>query len=383
MDVKIVLLNTGHKSLDDRVFYHQAQSLLNEGYTIEIISTKENLIENINSIQINSFDDSLFNQKQKIDEIVKQLTCSNPQIIIADTPLAIISSIIYKRNKKLKIIYDITEWHPSKKNLTNEKGLKKIVKSLLLILLNLISGLKSDYYIFGEHFKSLPFRILFFWKPYIYLPYYPDLKYINCFPIVKIEKTVNLTFSGIISEEKGIESVIKSITATALKNPDRIFNLRIIGYIPTNNDRLFFENITSNLPENIIIVQEKYLAFLDYCKTIGNTHLFLDLRKKDIENSFCLPIKLFYYLACGRPIIYSNLNSIKKAIPNMDFGYTCEPNDYESISDRITEYINNKDLYNTHCCNALKISNNKFNWKLIENEFISFIDNINNKIRKE
>ncbi|MDD3322402.1 MAG: glycosyltransferase [Paludibacter sp.] len=370
---KIVLLNTAHKSLDDRVFYHQAQSLINQGYDVEIISTKENLTKNINSIQINSFEDKFLNKNQRINEIIKYLSNSNPQIIIADSPLAVISSSIYKRNKNIKLIYDITEWYPSKKNLTHNKGINKFFKTIFLTLLNLISGFKSDCFIFGEHFKSVPFRLLFFWKKYIFLPYYPDLNFINYFPVERIKSAVNLTFSGIISEEKGIESVIKSIKYAALKSPGCTFNLRIIGYFPTNEDRNFFEYKTKELPQNIIIYLENFLAFPEYCKIIGNTHIFLDLRKKDIENSLCLPIKLFYYLACGRPVIYSNLSSIKKAIPNIDFGFTCLPNDYESISYHITEYINNPKLYNTHCYNALRISKNKFNWKLIENDFINFI----------
>ena len=373
MDVKIVFLNAGHKSFDDRVFYHQAQSLLNQGFDLEIISTKEKLVDNIDAIKINSYDDSHFNQKQKIKEIIKHLNDSNPQIIIADTPLAILASSIYKRNKKLKIIYDVTEWHPSKKNISEDKGIKKTFKIILLTILNLVSGLKSDYFIFGEHFKSVPFRLLFFWKSYIYLPYYPDLNYIEHFPIEKIDKVLNLTFSGIINEDKGIKSIIESIAAAAEKHPEITFNLRIIGVFPSNEARLYFEDLTADLQRNINIIKEELLPFPEFCKTIGDTHIFLDLRKKDFENSFCLPIKLFYYLACGRPVIYSNLRSIQKEIPDMDFGYLCEPSDIGSISNHIIEYINDGELYKAHCNNALKISRTKFNWKLIENNFVDFV----------
>jgi len=376
MAEKIVFLNTGHKSLDDRVFYHQAKSLLKQGFNIEIISTKEDFISNIDSITINSYDDLKFSQKQKISKIIKYLIHSNPKIIIADTPLAVIASAIYKRKNKTRIIYDITEWYPSKKNLIDNKGVSKIFKAITLTILNLFSGLQSDYFIFGEHFKSIPFRILFFWKSYIYLPYYPDLNYINYFPVSRIENVVNLTFSGIINKEKGIESVINAISLSALKCSDKQFNLRIIGYFPTSEDRLFFEEITKNLQGNFSITLENFLTFPQFCKTIGNTHIFLDLRKKDFENSFCLPIKLFYYLACGRPVIYSNLSSIPKAIPDINFGLLTEPDDSERISNRIIDYINDNDLYNTHCSNALKISKEKFNWQLIENKFVNFIKSV-------
>lgn len=375
---KVVFLNTGHKSLDDRVFYHQAQCLLKEGFNIEIISTKEDFAEIIDSIKINSYNDRFFNQKQKINEIIKHLIDSKPEIIVADTPLAVIASAIYRKKNRTKIVYDITEWYPSKKNLIDNKGVRKVVKAITLTLLNLFAGLQSDYFIYGEHFKSIPFRILFFWKSYIYLPYYPNLNYIHYFPVEKIKDVVNLTFSGIINKEKGIESILNAISLASAKCPDKRFNLRIIGYFPTTKDRLFFEKKTTNLPENFSITLEDFLAFPDFCKTIGNTHIFLDLRQKDFENTYCLPIKLFYYLACGRPVLYTNLNSIQKAIPDINFGLLTNPDDSEKISNRIIDYINNNELYSAHAGNALKLAKEHFNWKLIENEFVDFIKAVRN-----
>ncbi|NDP19854.1 MAG: glycosyltransferase family 4 protein [Paludibacter sp.] len=377
MGDKIVFINTGHRSMDDRVFYHQAKSLLNKGYNIEIISTKENLIKYIDGIKINSYDDKSLNKKQKISQIVKYLTESQPQIILADTPLAVIASSIYKKNKKTKIVYDITEWYPSKKNLIDNKGIIKFFKVISLSILNIFAGFKSDFFIFGEHFKSIPFRFLFFWKPYIYLPYFPDLDYIVPFPIESIDKNVHLTYSGIFNEEKGIVSVIKSIADAAKKRNEKTFYLKLIGDFHTNIDQKLYNQLISDLPQNMIIQQENFKPFSDFCKTIGNTHIFLDLRKKDIENNYCLPIKLFYYLACGRPIIYSNLNSIKKTIPEMNVGFLCEPADIESISNSLIEYIDNSELYVSHCENALSISKLKFNWKLIENDFLEFILMVN------
>jgi len=110
---KIVLLNTWHKSDDDRVYYHQAKSLANHGFEIQIISTKENCFKQIENININSFDDSHLSRKEKIEKITNYLALFSPVIIICDSPLAVFASNNYKKNKKVKIIYDITEWYPS------------------------------------------------------------------------------------------------------------------------------------------------------------------------------------------------------------------------------------------------------------------------------
>ena len=377
MGKKIVFLNTWHYSFDDRVFFHQAKSLEKQGYSIEIISTKETLITTAGTIKIDSYNDEKFTQKQKISAIVHALEIKIPDIIIVDTPLAVISSTIYKRkNKKTSIVYDVTEWYPSKKNLIYTKGLNKIVKFILLIAFNLYAGFKTDYFIFGEHFKSIPFRVLYFWKKHIYLPYYPDSKYIQYFSPVPKENEFSITYSGIITREKGIDSVIESVDKAARKSPLIIFKLRIIGFFPTDEDKVDYLKLTFSLSTNFIIDLQDFMSFTNFCESIGHTDLFLDLRKRDLENSYCLPIKLFYYFACGRPVIYSDLNSIKKEIPDINFGYLISPENTTKIAEVITNYITNNELYLLHCESALHLSQKQFNWNLIVTDFTNFIETI-------
>lgn len=376
MSRKIVFLNTGHFSLDDRVFYHQAKCLSENDFEIQIISTKEKLVKSYENISVNSYDDDNLTQKEKLKKIQEYLTGFLPDIIICDTPLAVIASSIYKKNHKTKIIYDITEWYPSKKNLQDMQGLKRIQKFIFLTILNMFAGFKSDSFIFGEYYKSFPFKILYFWKQFFYLPYYPDLNYIRYYPLKKIDSELNLFYSGIINADKGIDTVIKAIDIASKNCPDIQFNLTIIGYFPTSDDQVQFKDLCAVLNENVDINIEKYLPFTEFCKVLGDTHLYFDLRKIDLENTLCLPIKLFYYLACGRPVIYSNLRSIRKEIKNFNFGYLCDPNDVQKIASHITEYIVKPEIYNQHAGNALEASGTKYNWGIIEKDFISFLQNI-------
>ena len=370
---KIVLLNTWHKSDDDRVYYHQAKSLTNYGFEIQIISTKENCFKKLENININSFDDSQLSRKEKIEKITNYLTLFSPVIIICDSPLAVFASNNYKKNKNVKIIYDITEWYPSKIHLKDKTGYRRMLKFIGLVIVNILAGLKSDSFIFGEYYKSIEYRILFFWKKYIILPYYPNLNYIQNYPLEKITTEINILYSGNINYDKGFDSVIKAINTASIKCPEIQFKLKIIGNLLTEEDQTFYNNLVSDLNKNIHINKINALSFTKFCKTIGDTHLFIDLRKIDYENTHCLPIKLFYYLACGRPVIYSNLKSIRKEIKDFNFGYLCNPTDYKSVAGLITNYIIKPDIYFEHSKNALNISYSKYNWKLIEKKFISFI----------
>ena len=375
MPQKIVLLNTWHKSFDDRVFYHQAKTLAQYGFEIQIISTKENCLKKTENITITSFDDNKINRKDKIKKITTLLSSFSPDIIICDSPLAVFASNNYKKNKNVKIIYDITEWYPSKIHLKNKTGIHKILKFITFVIINLFAGFKSDKFIFGEYYKSIEFRILFFWKQYLKLPYYPNINYIQYYPIEKITTEINILYSGKINSDKGIDSVIGAIKLASLKCPDIQFRLKIIGNLLSENDQFLFNNLVSDLNKNIHISKINSMPFLDFCKIIGKTHLFIDLRKKDFENTHCLPIKLFYYLACGRPVIYSNLKSIRKEIKNFNFGYLCEPNDLQSIADHIVEYIVHPDIYFEQTKNALIASKSLYDWNLIDKKFVSFMEN--------
>ena len=81
----IVILQSAHYHNDDRVFYHQAKTLTERGHRVEI------------------YDCVAFQQFQP----------TTADIYIVDTPRA-----MWKvKNTTAKIIYDITDWYPSKKNL--------------------------------------------------------------------------------------------------------------------------------------------------------------------------------------------------------------------------------------------------------------------------
>lgn len=375
MSKKIVLLNTWHYSFDERVFYHQAKSLANQGHEILVISTKENRTEIRDNISVNSFIETDLSRNQKLDKILTFLIHFKPDIIICDSPLAVFAANKYKKIQTVRIVYDITEWYPSKIHLQYKKGILKIQKFFVLLSLSLLAGIRSDSFIFGEYYKSIGYRKLFFWKQYCRLPYYPNLDYVKYYPLQKINTEINFLFTGKINTDKGIDAVIGAIKTAALKCPDITFKLKIIGLFNSNEDQSHFNNLTSELNENIQIEIVKFLPFLEYCKAIGDTDLFLDLRKIDFENTHCLPIKLFYYLACGRPVIYSDLKAIRKEVKNINFGYLCHPDDKESVSDRIVEYITNPGLYQEHSTNAFNISRSTYNWEAIENDFITFIEN--------
>ncbi|MCL2435419.1 MAG: glycosyltransferase [Lentimicrobiaceae bacterium] len=371
--MKIVLLNTAHNSFDDRVFYHQAKTLSEAGHQVTIVSTVETMQTIHEDINICAHHFNVFSRKEKQQKITALLHTLAPDMVICDTPAAVWAAHKYHKKHKTKIVYDVTEWYPSRIHLQNNKGLQKWLRCIMLLLFNLYAGALATGFIFGEYYKSKVFRLLYFWKPFLYLPYFPDLKYIEPLPVQNIQQTIRLFYGGSLSPKRGIPQVIQSVVKAAQRKPETIFQLHLICNISTEKDKHYFDVLTSNMPPNVEIIQKQWLPFSDFCKYASQMDLCFDLRAISWEHNRSLPIKLFYYLACGRPIIYAKLKSITTFFSDISFGYLVNPSDTDAIADKIVNYINHPEIYREHCQNALHLSKEKYNWAKIKDNLIQFI----------
>jgi len=373
--MNISFLTSGHYPFDDRIFYHMARSLFNHNNNVEIVSSKVNHMEVVEGILLNCFAGDILSKRDKIDQFLQRLSQFSPEIIICSEPLTIMAAKKYskKQSGKIKIIYDITEWYPSKKNLIVYKWPMRLLIFIKLLFFNLwISGF-SDSFIFGEWFKSKPYRFFYPFKSYRYVSYYPDLKYI---PFIKPELPVaklRLSYSGKISLEKGYKNFFNVLQGLIEYKSDLNIDVKIIGWYETLKDRKDCESLFRSLNPNISISIVDRQRFEDFINLIKETDVFLDLRSDNLENRHCLPIKLFYYAALGRPVIFSDLKAIRKEVEIDKFGFLVHPADKDRIVRLIVDYFGNKELYYKQCSNARFLAENKYNWQITEPQFIKFI----------
>lgn len=373
--MKISFLTSGHDPYDDRIFYHMARSLCDHNNIVEVVSSKRNLIDVTDGIKLNCFEGDLISKRDKINQFIVRLTEFSPQIIICSEPLPVLAAKKYskKQSAKIKIIYDITEWYPSKKNLAPYNKTFRWFYFIKLLLFNIWVSRFADSLIFGEWFKSKPYRLIFPCKSFIFTSYYPDLKYItSCIPDIQGGK-IRLSYSGKISREKGFVNFFKVLNWLTDNKKDLKIEVKIIGWYESPRDKEECEKfiITANRNITITILEKQSLkSFIEHIK---ETDIFLDLRSNNFENQHSLPIKLFYYAAFGRPVIYSDIKSIRKEVEIDKFGFLVCPTDKVRIAKIILNYVENKELYYLHCENARNLAENCYNWKKIEPPFLKFI----------
>lgn len=312
--MNILFFQTVHSRNDDRVKYHQWRSLEEAGHNCCFASTATDI-------------------------------CNIPDVVICDNPVA-----LWRARKALPshvtMVYDITEWYPSKKNLRSVSGWLRPFKWLILLAANYWAGWSANAFLFGEFYKARPFRLLFPWKRHLILSYYPSLSYIPYAKPTSLTKQVRLLYAGPKTAEKGYYRVQELTRICEMKLPDKEIVLTVI-----NN-----------------------LSFKDFCQEITRHDIFLDLRDADAENTHCLPIKLFYYLAAGRPVIYSDLKAIRHGVPEIVNDSLVLPDAIDLVVDIITKLVRQPKSYLAICKRNRHLAEAYYNWEAQEEIFVKFIE---------
>jgi hypothetical protein len=140
--MKVAFALTAHYPDDERVWFQEAKSLQEAGDETFIVSTRTDNCSLPNSF---CFDDTGMPKRKVIEKLAAILLTVVPDVIICDNPMAILAAHRYKNTVKqpVRIIYDVTEWYPSKKNLRSKSFLQKVVRAFALISL---SSLFFPYY---------------------------------------------------------------------------------------------------------------------------------------------------------------------------------------------------------------------------------------------
>lgn len=374
--MNIAFITSGHLPYDDRIYYHMAVTLADRGHNILISSSRMAVSEKRGNILTDCFDDENFSGSEKIAAFRKRLEEFKPDISVCSEPLPVIASSIYRRQTScsLRIIYDITEWYPSGRFLRKYHPALKWFGFLKLLLLNIYASLLSDAFIFGEHYKSRPYRFLFPLKPFRIVTYYPDLKYVGFREPSLADDKLRLSYSGEISIPKGFGNFTKVLNGLAEMYPDLEIEVKLIAWFGSAKDRTECEPLLHKVRNNITIYFAGRQNYNDFTGQISETDIFLDLRVDNFENNHSLPIKLFYYAALGRPVIFSNLKAIRHDVEIENFGFLTDPGDAERITGLVSDYMKKPGLYNRHCENARKLAVEKYNWGMISPGFLSFIE---------
>lgn len=361
-------MTSGHPPFDERIFWKFGVTLIENNFDVMIISSDKNLHIEKNGIKINSFDGTELDKKSKVNKFYNFLVDFNPSIIICSEPLPVIAAAKYRHKQKncVKVILDVTEYHPHQNALKGLRGINKYLTYLKLFILNVYAANAADQLIIGETKKAELYNWIAPFKRKSIIGYNSPKKFFN-YSYKDLSDPITFCYLGETSEERGFYrfiDVIKKISS----NSNRTFKLIFIGSS--------FNGLTNYLNEikNIEIEEIDWTEYDKLGDKMRQANFFIDLRDKNKIFNRSIPIRIFDYMACGRPIIFSNLDSLSELSDIKSFAHFVEPDEIDTVVKILNDYLNNKELYLQHCQTVRKLFEDKYNWELLEGKLLKLIN---------
>lgn len=376
MDKKrICLLTSGHPPFDERIFWKFGQSLNEFGFSVSIFCSTEKINKSYNGISIFGFDGYSYNKKKKIDSFYDLLNQFKPELIICSEMLPIFAALKFKKNNgNTKIIMDITEWFPE--NVAFKfNGVKRWIKYLQLLLPYFYILQKVDHLIIGEDSKKKRYNIFARSKPKSIIGYYPVIKYFNYKKPDLAKEEIILGYAGAITFERGIINLLRASVSVANRIPKKKFKLLLFGKFTYQNEEVEFRQKTSSINN----LEVEFADWTDYDKMssiIERMDICFDLRERNFIYRNSLPIKIFEYMACGKPFIYSDIKPIRNEINFDKYGFLINPDDESEILGAIENYLNKPDLANQHSINSRRLIEENKNWESESKKLIELVNKL-------
>ena len=142
---------------------------------------------------------------------------------------------------------------------------------------------------------------------------------------------------------------IANLLSEKFKNVN--IKVKIIGKFQSSVEENEFIDII-NKNTNIIIEKSGWTEYANISNLIKDVDICFDLRDRNFIYNNSLPIKIFEYMAAGKPFIFSDIKPIRTGLGEINCGFLVDPADKNEIVLRIEEYILNPGLLKHHAKNG-------------------------------
>lgn len=378
MKKKVSIVTSGHPYFDERIFYKFARSLNKNEYQVSILcSTVESETELVkDNIHIIGFNGSNLKKSEKVSKFVKYLTKISPDVIICCEPLPILAANKIRTTRKdVRIIYDITEWYPHQNMLKNFGGIKWIINYIYLFLFNVYAASLCDHLIIGEKSKAIPYKIFLPFLEKTIIGYYPSHEFFEYSRPPCDNNSFTICYVGIINKQRGIFSFLEVLKRLNSLNPKLNFRAKVIGAF---ENELFKQKVSELIKSNkkLNVAFTGWVSYDKLSDHLKDVDVCLDIREKNFVYNRSFPIKIFEFMACGKPVIYSDIKPLLKFKEFDEIGFLVNPMNIDLICEKIFLYLENPTLLQKHSQAARLLFEKKYNWGKIENLLLGIIEGI-------
>jgi glycosyltransferase involved in cell wall biosynthesis len=330
--VKVCHLSSLHKQLDSRIFYRECISLAKAGYQVCLICPcgRNGIVEKVKIVDCLRWNNR-FLRMILSPLIVFPALKINAKIYHFHAIELIPTGLILKLLFRKKVVYDVHEDFPSM--MLHKLYIPKILRTIISKAIYLIEQMSTR--VFDGIVTADPFVLNAF--PHVpsnrKMVFYnlPSLDIFKELPHDPSEKSYDIVYLGGMSERAGTFILIEAIQNLVLSGlKPRIL---LIGY---------FDNDKSKVEIMNEVIKRRLGEYFDIRGRVPHQEVPKLLSKakigvvsmqpvpKFLKN---IPSKLFEYLACGLPVVVSDLPPIRIFFKNKEYGFLVDPKNPKAFAE--------------------------------------------------
>lgn len=361
--MKVAHLTTVHPLNDNRIFYKECKTLIENGYDVSLIiaGNKSGIINGIKIIGFNKengrikrfFKTSFFDLIKvckKVDADIYHF--HDPEIIFAGMYLKLIGK---------KVIYDIHENNPA--SILSKPYIRfKLIKILISKVFNVFEQIAVKFFdalvtARPDITKRFVHKQIITLRNFPILPELDNLKEIN----IKKEKPIVIYVGG-MTKLRGLLQLID-----AFEKMDNC-ELWLLGPINDEDIARRISSASKNIRYFGVVEPYEVFSYIQYAD-IG---IITFLEAPNHINT--LATKPFEYMACGKPMIMSNFDYWKDTYK--DCSLYVDPCNSKDILEKVKFLLSNKKLMSKMSEKNVYLSINEFNWELESKKLINLYERI-------
>jgi glycosyltransferase involved in cell wall biosynthesis len=230
---------------------------------------------------------------------------------------------------KAKIIFESHKvYHIVSEKVSFEQEKKALLEANTIVAIT--GGIKDDLVKFFEIEKDL-------------IAVFSDGVNTENFAKVKVDKkmrsAVHIVYTGTFKDWKGVDVLVKSVKYIGSEG----VKIKLIGGIGEDRDRIEKLVKEEGLEDKISV--KGFLSQDDMIRELKSSDIaVIPNLKTDIGERYTSPLKLFEYLACGLPIVCSDLPSMREVLVEGKNALFFEPENEKDLSQKIDYLIENFSL---------------------------------------
>jgi glycosyltransferase involved in cell wall biosynthesis len=359
--MKVCILTTVHQPFDTRVFHKEAKSLAKVHEVVLIAPDEEAADKEVDGVRIITI-------KKPKSKLLHPITMwrvfkagfrHDCDVFHCHEPSSLFVSAMLKVLKRKKLIYDAHEYYPSliAENSIFPDFIRHIVRFLAdieeRILIRFADVVITVDQILYKEYKK-------YHKIAHIISNYPKLELFRSNDLNSENK--GIVYVGGISRDRGIYQMIDVANKANVK-------LICVGNF---TDELNKKEINNFLAENPTknVVFTGHVSHLKVVEYINNSKVSLCVLQPIPRYKKAVPIKLFEYMACGKPVVVSNFTEIRKVVKEANCGILVDPANVDEIANAILYLLKHPEEAKRMGENGRIAVEEKYNWEKMEKRLL-------------